>query len=66
MVKSALLDNLFFASFKSLNFFKIVITFIIAVHVIVFFYIDMYALFILSVHDYVNCNAKTQRVTCVH
>jgi hypothetical protein len=32
-----------------------------AVHVIVLFYVVMYALFVLSVHVYyVNCNAKTQ------
>ena len=38
-----------------------VVTVIIAVHVIVFFYVVMYALFVLSVHVYyVNCNAKTQ------
>ena len=37
------------------------ITVIIAVHVIVLFYVVMYALFVLSVHVYyVNCNAKTQ------
>jgi hypothetical protein len=37
-----------------------VVTIIIAVHVIVFFYVVMYALFVLSVHVYyVNCNAKT-------
>ena len=40
---------------------------IITVHVIVFFYAVMYALFVLSVHVYyVNCNAKTQMLTCVH
>ena len=38
-----------------------VVTIIIAVHVIVFFYVVMYALFVLSVYVYyVNCNAKTQ------
>jgi len=38
------------------------ITVIIAVHVIVFyFYVVMYALFVLSLHVYyVNCNAKSQ------